>query len=417
MKADAASMRFTTPDKLEIRQGGGCISLFGIPFFGAGIFMLLSVAQVIPFSNASEIPFYGWLIMLGMGLVFSAVGAAMVFGRSWIVVDRVQKRIWTAKGLLRPMWGQNYELAVYTTIVLNVEKGDSDTSDRYAVSLRNDRAGGDIELWSSTCYGDARKQAELLIEFLKLPLEDISTGQKTLVKTEEYIEGKSIFKYNRPAVIHVPQKLRSDVSQVDDTLQIKIMGRRFGMLNLVEIVIPLLIFIFLHRNIIPFFRVTNTPIMVGTIFGGFITLFFVIFPLIGILRSFIRSITVNTVVRVSPEVLAIQVFSGINKGKVSISKDSIVGFDYHLSEREQPTQASSLLSGGITSGQQYPQYDPPQWLLKLERKSTSKGVFIKSREGLYQFGEGLTHDEVKYLYSVVMEYVCEYWQDKTNEGS
>jgi hypothetical protein len=36
--------RYTAPERLQFREGGGCLSLFGMPFFAAGLFMLLSVA-------------------------------------------------------------------------------------------------------------------------------------------------------------------------------------------------------------------------------------------------------------------------------------------------------------------------------------------------------------------------------------
>jgi hypothetical protein len=45
-----------TSDRLQIRESGGCLSAFGLPFFAAGVLVVLSVAGVMPISNASDVP-------------------------------------------------------------------------------------------------------------------------------------------------------------------------------------------------------------------------------------------------------------------------------------------------------------------------------------------------------------------------
>jgi hypothetical protein len=48
-------VRLVAPDRLQIREGGGCLSAFGLPFFGAGIFMMLSGLGIVPMSNDGEV--------------------------------------------------------------------------------------------------------------------------------------------------------------------------------------------------------------------------------------------------------------------------------------------------------------------------------------------------------------------------
>jgi hypothetical protein len=62
------------PDRLQNRQGGGAMAVFGIPFFAAGMFMILAVAGVIPFSNGSDMPSWGWFALACMALVFTGFG-------------------------------------------------------------------------------------------------------------------------------------------------------------------------------------------------------------------------------------------------------------------------------------------------------------------------------------------------------
>ena len=35
------SFRRIAPGRLEVREGGGCMAVFGLPFLGAGLFMML----------------------------------------------------------------------------------------------------------------------------------------------------------------------------------------------------------------------------------------------------------------------------------------------------------------------------------------------------------------------------------------
>ena len=47
-------IRLVTPDRLQIRDGGGCMAAFGLPFFAAGIFLILAITGVIPMTNAGD---------------------------------------------------------------------------------------------------------------------------------------------------------------------------------------------------------------------------------------------------------------------------------------------------------------------------------------------------------------------------
>ena len=48
----ATSWRQVTPYRIEVRQGGGGLALFGLPFFAAGVFMFLSLAGVVRMSQS-----------------------------------------------------------------------------------------------------------------------------------------------------------------------------------------------------------------------------------------------------------------------------------------------------------------------------------------------------------------------------
>jgi len=87
-------------DILEIKQGGGCLSLFGLPFLAGGIFLMSAGLGIVRFSNPEEIPAWGYLLLILFGAVFSSVGGALVFGRTWLRIDRSNESITKMKGLL-----------------------------------------------------------------------------------------------------------------------------------------------------------------------------------------------------------------------------------------------------------------------------------------------------------------------------
>jgi hypothetical protein len=109
---------YDAPDRLKIREGGGWISVFGLPFFSGGIFMLLAVTAIIPVSNSGAMPPWGWLALTGMGLVFTAVGAAFVFGRAWTTLDVTRRLVIKQWGLLIPLRERTYPLNAYSAVTL-----------------------------------------------------------------------------------------------------------------------------------------------------------------------------------------------------------------------------------------------------------------------------------------------------------
>jgi hypothetical protein len=125
-----------TPGRLHVREGGGCLSVFGAPFFAAGIFMILGSLRVIPIQNAGDAGMLGLPVMLLMGVIFTLVGETLVFGRSWTTFDAMQRTVMKQWGLLVPMGGKTYRLDDYVLVCLEFKRGDSDSADQFPVSLK-----------------------------------------------------------------------------------------------------------------------------------------------------------------------------------------------------------------------------------------------------------------------------------------
>src|SRR5262245_1046865 len=109
------------------------MAAFGLLFFAAGVFMLLVTAGIVAVSHGDEMPRLGWAALFFMGVVFSAVGGTIAFGRTWTTLDISQRLVIKQWGLLVPLREQTHPLNGYSAVTLGFIEGDSDTADRFPV--------------------------------------------------------------------------------------------------------------------------------------------------------------------------------------------------------------------------------------------------------------------------------------------
>ncbi len=410
MKNTAESLLIqTSHDKLELKKGGGCIGCFGIPFFAAGIFMLLATMQIIPFSNAKEMPWWSWIILFFMGLIFTGVGAGLVFGRNWLTIDKTRRRIYKARGLLKPMQGEQYDLINYIAVLLRHDPGDSDTAERFPISLQAADGRTELDLTSFSSYGPALEQAKLLASFLRFNLEDKTTDNPRVLKPSELSAHTGSFKAKELPAVAQPSELKSDLQHFEDELQIRIPGPRVSPLIFIGLLIPLGVVVFFAPGMLTFFTASNTPLMVQFFFIGFVGLFFVLLPVLEVLDAFIRSRSFLTAVTVNPEGISITHKAAIRKYNVRLAIAEIIDVDYGTGETAFVSATGEhgrhsrgrMPVGGLSA----PYTALPRWMHWLQKFSRSKGIIIKSTQGLYCFGQGLPDEEVMYLYSLVCQYL------------
>jgi hypothetical protein len=139
------------------------MAAFGL-FFAAGLFMLLVVSGVVPVSNPGEMPGFGWLVMLFMGLGFTAVGGMLAFGRNWTTLDTTQRLVIKQWGPPAPLSRADLPLTGYT-------------ADRFPVGLK-DGTGQSLPLCSSTTYATSRECALAVARHLRLDIEDATTDHQ-----------------------------------------------------------------------------------------------------------------------------------------------------------------------------------------------------------------------------------------------
>src|SRR5688572_24931839 len=115
----ARAFEQVAPGRLEVRDGGGCLSLFGLPFFCAGLAVMLISFGIIPLSNAHEVQWYAWPILFLMGAVFTTVGGVLVFGRTWTTFSTAERTVVVQYGLVVPMRAKTYPIGDYSAVLID----------------------------------------------------------------------------------------------------------------------------------------------------------------------------------------------------------------------------------------------------------------------------------------------------------
>ena len=396
-----------TPDRLQIREGGGCMSVFGLPFFVAGVFLFLTMIGAVPISNADEMPAWGWPFMLLMAVAFTGVGGTLVFGRSWTTIDRAERQVIKQMGLLMPMHERIVRLDGYTVVRLGFEQGDSDTVDKFPVALKHP-SGAVLPLCSCTDYAQARESAKAVAAHLRLEIEDASSDHPVRLTAGD-VDTSFRQRLRREGAMHAdpvrPPGARSQVTHDLGEVTLVIPSRPMHPLTIATTLIPIGIILAIGPPLSTFFKESNTPDPVGWAFLGFLALFFGVLPVSTIVGSFLRSRRGATIVEVTRERLRI-LERGIWRTRqiASFDTDDILDVDYSSRESSTASARRAAEEQAFAAHPDAPRVVSPRVdriITKLARFARGKGVTLKTRTGITAFGQGLDDEEIRYLCSVV----------------
>jgi predicted PurR-regulated permease PerM len=400
--------RLMTPTQLRITRGGGCISVFGMPFLLAGIFVTLIGLQVIRVDNASEVPIWAWPVIILMGVVFTCVGGALVFGRTWITIDTGSGSVSEVKGLITPIKRQNFRLAEFDSITLDFIAGDSDSADTYEVNLKK-ISGGKLKLSSSAQYSDSYEKAVFLAEFMKMTLQDSSTENTAVLKPEDLEHSlKSSLSRHSDALkaAYPPVNMKCRISEDLGGLKIEIPSSGFGLSGFIPLIIAAGVTWYFFENFVPFFKHTNTPAPVTFFFTAFVLIFFLLLPVLSFIKSVIRSMRNSAVLRIMPGELELTRIDALNKKVVKIPVQDITDMDYSTSLNRKATLITAQEKRNGGTGKNYANTLSPdsrafKFIQFMSSFVLSKGIIIKTRKDIYTFAQGLPDNEVLYIFSLI----------------
>ena len=395
------------PDVLEMRSGGGCISVFGLPFLLAGLFLLQIPWGLVPVENSDSLPWYFFILFGG---VFTAVGAFLVFGRSGLILDRRIKTVLRWKGLLIPMKREEQPLDRVGRVVILQDSGDSDSGPSYPVRLEGDRLKT-VNIFSPSDYQEARRVAEALARFLSRPVEDFSSGVKVVREPDRLDESlRERILRTKEDTSHLPPApfpMRMKITETAEGLILDIPGQGITGSHWVQTGIVLIFVGFVIYFFSGFLRLP-APSFIRYLFGGFLLIFFILVPLLAALRYMHREAKHSTRVTVTPAFLRVEERAGRRSKTMEIPADELEELDLSTGkDRQNSTRTQDRfpkLNLPETGVPRLPDGRPmPRILVSLMRLAKSPGIIARSDTASVPFGTGLSEEELKYLHALIQK--------------
>jgi hypothetical protein len=402
----SASWRQVTPYRVEVRQGGGWLSVFGLPFFGAGIFMWLSVAGIVR-SEGLDSPAQARVVLPLMALLFTAVGAALAFGRAWTAIDRAEGTLEHQWGLLVPMRTETSRITDCIAVVIGFTPGDSDSADSFPLTLKS-RGGSQRKIFSASSYADARECAALVARLLNVDIEDATSDHAVRVAASKgalslperlRIDGPDQDPMPRPS------NMRSEVRAEGNGVSITIPAGPVNPFLIVATLVPVAIIVAVFGPILGLFSKTKTTDPVAGFFFGSLAFLFAALPSLSVVNAIIRARRGATIVTMSPDGIRIDergAWRTTTTGTYSAA--DVFDVDYSTTESMMASaRRTALATAREADGMAHPTAVGPgleRVLTRIVAFARSKGITLKTRRGLVSFGAGLGDDEIRYLHAL-----------------
>lgn len=399
--------RRTNEFTFEIRQGGGCLSVFGLPFLAAGVFIILGGLGIIPVERSGDLGEWTQLVMFFFSLPFIGAGGAMLFGRSLTVLD-LSKSVITMQWrfLVWPFKQWEYPLRDYDAVTFRFSPGDSDTADTYPVGLHPRGNAKTITLDSPTDFAAARNLAADVSYFLKVPLRDETVREPVVLTPDDARKSfAKRLKENLAARSGLPSRPALMHCNIDDTngtltVALPVTGLRLWRVLLGSV--PLVFLAFFIPGMLEFFNSTRTPVFVHYFFSGFLLLGFALPAFMGIVGIVLNARISRQVLKIHSREIILEERTWRTRQMTVLVSDDI--YDVQCVTRKDVLGAlsqagsspePSARSAGASEAAQV------KWVRGLTRWASSKGIIIKSRQGIFTFGAGLADEELIYLCALI----------------
>ena len=393
---------------MERKDGGGCMMLFGLPFFAVGVFMALNALGVGGAEMEEDTP---RILFLLFGLVFGGVGAGLMFGRAGITIDRTTMKITKWWGLLVPMKVTEYNLVDFDRTTISKENRGSGNSSRtvFPVKLAGGPGVDAFEYQAPTDYQEARRLAEELARFLGHDIEDSSSGKpvhRPLDELDESVRDRMRRTRERVRLPGAPWEMKATIREEAEGTVIELPPPGLKPAQLAAI-IPALVFagvvgLFVLR---PLFG-SGTPVETQLFFGGFVVLFFIVVPVAITLVTVLKKARYRVTITVSQAMLRIEQGSGRKRKVTRIPGDELEEFE--LVGRKDIFD-TAIREAGDEHGESTKQslkiekmLAPDSMLGKLARLATKSEIMARSDTETIRFGRDLSDDELVYLHAIIL---------------
>ncbi len=364
------------PNKLEFRSGGGCLMLFGLPFFLAG--MAVIVGSILSVGKEG----FAALIGIPFGGLFALIGGGLMFGRSSTTFDKRTGKLTSWSGALGIGSTTEYKLEEIKIVTLSKEVRGSGKNRRTVYPVKLEGLPEPFELEASFNANDGRSLAEDVAKFLDLAMKDTSAGAEVIREA-----GTLDFSIRQrfeadgyvPELAPKPSNAKATHTAMGTTHKIHIPATGFHVGHYIQIGIGVFIGGFMGLGMIPVFLEGDMPtglrLVIVAVFGLFAAI-----PFLAVSGSAFSSAKSVTDIEVTPMKLIVN-----TKGLISTSRQEMAAND--MEELE--------IAGRPTGGR-------PNVIAFFGGRS----IMARSDEKTIAFGSGLSDEELDWLISIVEVAVC-----------
>lgn len=402
---------------VEIRSGGGCLSLFGLPFLLAGLFVMQIPLGIIPVQGGPSGPSGPWfsVFLILFGSVFAAVGAVLVFGRSGVIVDRGRGSITQWHGLLVPMKRSVYLLDSVRQVEMAYTSGDSDTAATWPISLSGEGIVKPISILQPASFIEARQAAEELSRFLQKPLMDSSAGERVVRDPGHLDESyRDRLRRSGEAVATLPPEppgKRSQLERTADGFILYIPAAPVGGVRFLSLIFPLLFAAMAAWFFLPAILTLPMPDFIRYIFLGFIGLFFIAGPAGSAVSRAFRLKRQFERITLTRDMLRVE---ALKEGKHTTVEIPLSELEDLAASTLRGTMDAIEVPGmkkvplGDMGSTRMPDGRPvPRFLLSLMKMVGSKGIIARSDKAVVEFAQGLDEVEVAWIFALIRKKIGE----------
>lgn len=376
------------PDQMRFRKGGGCLAIFGLPFFLMGLLctFLAFKGELKTESGETASP---WMALV-ITVPFMAVGGGLMFGRAGVDIDRRRGKVTSWWGLMVPLRSKHAELTEFThvTVRRKVIRNKNSTSIVYPIALA--RSGDDLDCETHSDYTKSRTRAEELAKFVGLNLHD-STGGQTVIHEADYLDESVADRAKRLGLAvewpELPAGSAIQYETVGESAVIRLPPPGFQWFYLV-MAVPALIFVgfFVFTFLIPFTSMSDDmPAGIRIFFYGFMSLF-IILPLGGVLVPAFRGSSLRETVAASWQGIQIERKGLIGTKKWTFPAEELEELMVNRPNFSAVPDAIRVNLGPIVKA-----------LSTARRSGQAPGLRLRSDRELCTFGAALSDDELDWL--------------------
>jgi hypothetical protein len=404
------------PDILQTRRGGGWLMLFGLPFLLTGLF-------VIGFPFLGSPPPGGGpplVVTVIFGSVFTVLGTALMFGRSGMTINRRKGSIVQWSGLLVPMKKTTYPLGYYDRITIrkDLRRSKKRTYYAYPIALKGSHGTREgIVFDEPTDYPQARRTAEEITTYLRLPLVDTTSGKDVVRepdKLDESIRERAKRTKESVASFHPPPGMRARVTEESGTLVIEIPPQKltrehYKRMAVLMIIGAAALCAVMGVNNLRHLNAQN--LMVYAPLGIFVLLF--------ASRTILRQTRRSCRITASRDMLRVEQRTSKRREVTEIPVDELEDFvmgDANLPAGVCRTPDGRYQAEGLgVPPRDYGGYSGHQVMagtkllskLSLIIRPPGPSITASSDEATVNFGQGLREDELGYIYALIKKKITE----------